>query len=62
MDLVDGEGGVSPVAVTDADSESVTAEIPADRLARGQYALKLYAIRSDGAEDRVGGSYYFAVE
>lgn len=62
VDLLSEEGETNPVAVTGQDAESISVEIPAAQLARGQYALRLYAIRPDGAEQRVNGLYYFIVE
>ena len=44
------------------DEKSVTAEIPAAQLSRGQYALNLYVIKPDGTEQRIRGSYFFTVE
>jgi methionine-rich copper-binding protein CopC len=43
------------------DAQSVTVVIPAAQLARGQYVLKLFAIKDDGSEQRLG-SYYFNAE
>jgi hypothetical protein len=37
-------------------------EIPAEELARGRYVLKLFAIKPDGSEQRISGSYFFNVE
>jgi methionine-rich copper-binding protein CopC len=44
------------------DAQSLSVIIPAAQLARGRYALKLLAIKSDGAEQRINGAYYFDVE
>jgi hypothetical protein len=44
------------------DAQSVTVEIPAARLHRGQYALSLFAIKSDGTEQPITGCYYFTVQ
>lgn len=43
------------------EAQSVSVVIPAAQLARGQYVLKLFAIKDDGAEQRVD-SYFFNVE
>ena len=61
-ELVDEEGGASPAPAALGDSESVTVDLPAARLQRGQYALRLFTSGPDGAEQRVRGSYYFIVE
>ncbi|HJQ68560.1 MAG TPA: hypothetical protein VKA70_06295 [Blastocatellia bacterium] len=60
--LEDNNGNSMPVEVKAADAQAVLAVIPADRLARGPYALKLFAVRADGSEQRVSGSYLFTVE
>jgi hypothetical protein len=58
-----GEGGESSsLNAAGRDGESVTVDIPASRLARGQYALRLFAVEPDGTERRVAGLYYFIVE
>lgn len=60
LENVDGESKSPEVAVE--DDKSVLAVIPATQLARGQYALKLFAIKAEGTEQRVNGSYFFIVE
>jgi hypothetical protein len=62
VELEGEEGEKSPVDVAGRDAETVTIEIPATRLKRGQYALRLFAVRPDGAEQRVSGLYYFINE
>lgn len=44
------------------DQQSVTVVIPAAELKRGQYSLKLFAVRSDKIEERIKGSYLFTVQ
>jgi hypothetical protein len=44
------------------DARSLSVLIPVEQLARGQYAVKLFAIKADGTEQRIGGSYLFTVE
>lgn len=41
-------------------SVQVTAQ--SSKLAPGQYVLKLFAVRADGTEQRLPGSYFFSVE
>lgn len=62
VELENEEGEKSPVDVAGLDARIITAEIPAARLKRGQYALRLFAVGRDGAEQRVSGSYYFIIE
>jgi anti-sigma-K factor RskA len=44
------------------DERSVSVVVPASRLRRGQYTLKLFTVAPDGTERRVGGSYDFDAE
>lgn len=44
------------------DGQLVRVVIPSSELQRGQYALRLFVTTSDGAEQRVSGSYFFTVE
>ncbi len=43
------------------EAQSVSVVIPAEQLARGQYVLKLFAVKDDGGEQRLG-SYFFNAE
>jgi hypothetical protein len=56
----DGEIKLSEKAVP--ENQSVVVKIPARLLARGRYAAKLFAVETDGTEQRIGGQYYFDVE
>lgn len=51
-----------PLEIAGQDAQSVSVIIPAAQLARGQYALKLFAVKNDGSEQRVEGSYLMDVE
>ena len=42
--------------------QAAVIELPAAQLSRGQYALKLYVVKSDGTEQRVNGSYFLSVK
>jgi hypothetical protein len=42
--------------------QSIMVVIPASELNRGQYSLKVFAVGFDGAEHRLNGNYFFAVE
>ncbi len=60
---VENDRGESKSAeVVGVDSQSVLTVIPAAQLARGQYAVKLFAVNSEGTEQRINGSYFFTVE
>ena len=57
-----GQGGRREALEAEGQDEgAVTVVIPAARLARGQYALRLFAL-PPGAEERRVGSYLFDVE
>ena len=62
VELENADGEKRAVEVADEDARSVQVVIPAAQLARGQYALKLFAIRADGTEQRLNGSYFFVVQ
>jgi len=62
VELENNDGESKSVEISGQDAQSVLVVIPAAQLARGQYALKLFAIKPDGAEQRINGSYYFVVE
>jgi hypothetical protein len=62
IELVSREADASSMNTAEQDSESVMVEIPAARLTRGQYAVRLFAVMPDGTEQRVSGIYLFIVE
>jgi hypothetical protein len=61
-ELINNGGKSIPLSVAGRDAESVSVEILAARLTRGRYALRLFAVRPDGTEQRVSGIYLFNVE
>lgn len=63
VELENGRREVERLEASAQDASTVAVVIPAERLARGQYALRLYATAPDGTEQRVpGGSYLFTAE
>ena len=62
VELENDNGETKPAEVAGKDAQSVLVVIPAAQLARGQYALKLFVIKPDDAEQRINGSYFFIVE
>ncbi len=62
VELENDNGEARSVDVAGKDTQSVIVVIPAAQLAREQYALKLFAIKPDGTEQRINGSYYFIVQ
>jgi hypothetical protein len=59
---VEAVDGINTLSIAGSSSNSVSVIIPAAQLRRAQYALRLYAIRADGTEERVRGNYFFTVE
>ncbi len=53
---------VEALTITNHDPKSVTVTIPAAQLQPGDYALRLYRVKTDGGEERIPGSYFFVVE
>jgi methionine-rich copper-binding protein CopC len=62
VELVNDNGETKSLEIDRQDAQSVSVVIPAAQLARGQYALRLFAITANGAEQRIPGSYFFTVE
>lgn len=62
VELLNRDGEVKPLEVSAQDAQSVSVDIPARQLARGLYALRLFAVGPDGSEQRINGSYFFGVE
>jgi hypothetical protein len=59
---VEAVDGINTLSVAGSNSNSVSVTIPAAQLRRGQYALRLYASKTDGTEERIPGNYFFTVE
>ncbi len=62
VELVNDRGAIESVEIAGQDAATVAVVIPAARLARGRYALKLFMTTADGTEHRINDSYYFTVE
>jgi hypothetical protein len=62
VELENDSGETKPVDVAGKDNQAVLVVIPAAKLARGQYALKLFVIKPGEVEQRINGSYFFIVE
>jgi hypothetical protein len=62
VELDSGIGKVKPLETAVHDGQSVLVTVPAGQLSPGQYALRIYAIQSDGTEQRINGSYLFNIE
>jgi hypothetical protein len=42
--------------------QAAVIELPAAQLSPGEYALRLYVVKSDGTEQRINGSYFLSVK
>jgi methionine-rich copper-binding protein CopC len=62
VELENDNGETKTLEIAGQDAQSVSVIITAAQLARGQYALKLFAVKADGTEQRINGSYFFNVE
>ena len=62
VEFENANGESRSIAVAGEEAQSVIVVLPAAQLKRGQYALKLFAIQSDGTVQRINGSYFFNVE
>jgi hypothetical protein len=62
VELLDEKLVTRTLEIAGKDGQSLVVEIPARDLRRGEYALLLYAINSDGSEQRINGSYLLTVE
>jgi hypothetical protein len=59
--LIDGKGEIKPLEVTGTDARSVSVAIAA-KLPPGQFAIQLSAVKPDGTEERIPGSYFFTLK
>jgi hypothetical protein len=62
VELESDNGQTKSLKTVAQDGQSVTVVIPASELNRGPYSLKVFAVGSDGAEQRIKGNYFFTVE
>jgi len=62
VEFEDEEGKTESLQAEGQDARTVAVSIPAARLARGTYLLRLYAVTAEGVEQRIKGSYLFTIE
>ena len=62
VELVNEHRIQKAVPIENKNNQTLTVEIPAADLQPGQYLLNLFTVQSDGSEQRVSGSYRFAVD
>lgn len=60
--LVSGDRPEHDLTIDKRDDRTVTIKIPASLLTRGQYAIQMSRVTSDGSDTRIPGSYYFNIE
>lgn len=59
--ILDNRTDRKPVSVVESSEAEVTVSIPASALPKGEYALELTAIKSDGNKEEIPGNYRFSV-
>lgn len=62
VELIKENGQSQRLTPVEQTQQAVVVEIPADQLPRGQYALNVHAIKPDGTEERIKGSFLLTVE
>jgi hypothetical protein len=62
VELDNNEGATWPLAIAGQDAQTVYVTIPAQRLARGRYALNLLTLDANGVEQPINAIYFFTVE
>ena len=62
VELIDDQQKSRDVPIAERKPNSLVLRIPADEITRGGYIIRLYAVISDGTEQRIRGSYFFTVE
>ncbi len=60
--LIPGDGPERDLTVDHRTDQVVIVKVPASLLRRGQYAIQMFSVHSDGTSPRIPGSYYFDVE
>lgn len=59
--ILDNQIDRKPMTVVEENQDVVTVSIPAGELPKGEYALELIAIKSDGQKEEIPGSYRFSI-
>lgn len=62
VEMQSESGETKTLRVAKQEGRALSVIIPTSQLARGQYAIKLFAVGANGSEQRINGSYLFAVE
>ena len=62
VELLDERERSRDMAMTERNPQAVIVTIPANEITPGSYIVRVYALNSEGTEQRVRGSYYFNVQ
>lgn len=62
VELESDNGQTKSLETVAPDEQSVTVLIPVSELKRGQYSLKVFAVGSNGADQRINGNYFFMAD
>jgi hypothetical protein len=62
VELLGDENMIRPFETRAQETQSISVEIPAAQLPRGQYVATVSAIDTNGNPQRIPGNYYFIVE
>jgi hypothetical protein len=62
VELLDEKQAASNLKIEQQTERSLTVTIPARDITRGTYVIHLYGVSPDGTEQRIRGSYFFAVQ
>ena len=62
VELLRENGETENLKTVGQDEQAVVVEVAAAQLSRGQYALRVHAIKPDGTEQRIKGSYLLTLE
>ena len=61
VELLDEQQRPRNLSIEERGAQSLMVAIPANEIAPGRYIIRLYAVNSDGTEQRVRGNYLFNV-
>lgn len=62
VELLDAQQGARNLKIEQQTDRSLLVVVPANEIAPGSYIVRLYAVNPEGTEQRIHGSYYFAVQ
>ena len=62
VELLGDDNVIKPFETRAQEAQSISVEIPAAQLPRGQYVATIFSIDANGNPQRIPGNYYFIVE